>query len=366
MSDDEQKDDEQKRESVDNRTPVEALLAGEPVGSLNDSFENCSRALVTLTSKIDLYRGPETPNALFAPLVHAQNLALSIWRLLSDELVQLVGGGTKAIFQFGQLFRPYDLDFLARSVDAVTEQLEKDPDNAPSGLWVLVAYLQSWVDFVVPSVLAEVSAGNENSEYQISLPPALVQMEKASDSLRRLSNLERQAEATVENLKTAAGEGGKERLAQTFEVRGKEEAKSAAHWNWLVMTFVLLGIALPLVAISLEDHFLGHLTGTYGIVIKALIAVPMFALATYCGRISAQHRKIAQHMKTLTAQIDSVKAYVAALPSDDERQLIMTLGMRAFSEPGVAGRSEGVVGVPPEDVLPALEKAVQTIKELRK
>jgi hypothetical protein len=181
-----------------------------------------------------------------------------------------------------------------------------------------------------------------------------------------MNALERQAVTTVENLKTAAGEGGKERLAQTFETRGKEEAKSAAHWNWLVMVFVFLGIALPLVAISLEDHFLGQLTGTYGVVIKALIGLPMFALATYAGRISAQHRKMGQHMKTLTAQIDSVKAYVAGLPSDDERQLIMTLGTRAFSEPGVAGKGEGVVGIPPEDILPALEKAVHAIKESRK
>jgi hypothetical protein len=119
-------------------------------------------------------------------------------------------------------------------------------------------------------------------------------------------------------------------------------------------------------AISLEDHFLGHLAAISSIVVKLLIGLPLFALATYCGRISAQHRQLSQHMRTLTAQIDSVKAYVAGLPEPVQQEIIVALGRRAFSEPGIASGDAGTVGIPPEQVLPLLEKAIEAIKEVRK
>jgi hypothetical protein len=190
-------------------------------------------------------------------------------------------------------------------------------------------------------------------------------MLRDNERLRRIGSLERQAEVTIQNLKEAAGEGGKERLAQTFDKRGNEESISAANWNKLVMLFVALGICLPLSAIALEDRFLGQLTGTYGLVVKALIGLPLFALATYSGRISAQHRRMSQHMKTLTAQIDSVRAYVSTLPEVAQQEIVSGLGRRAFSEPGVAG-TDGAVGIPPEQILPTLDKAVEALKELRK
>jgi hypothetical protein len=348
------------------RTPVEVLLSGDSIDEFLAPYESCLEMLDRLESRLIVAGDSGSlANKVVAPLAHSVNLVSSVSRLLREH-VQLVDRERKQFVSFplGQIFRPYDLEFLQQSAGRAMGELQA---QAPNGLWMLVAYLQSWVDFIIPSVLAELTREDKKSALQIVLPPSLVQITEASDSLRRMNALERQAVTTVENLKTAAGEGGKERLAQTFETRGKEESDSAANWNWLVMIFVVLGIALPLVAISLEDHFLRQLTGTYGVVIKALIGLPMFALATYSGRISAQHRKMSQHMKTLTAQIDSVKAYVAGLPSDDERELIMTLGRRAFSEPGVApGKGEGVIGIPPEDVLPALEKAVQSIKEWRK
>jgi hypothetical protein len=209
-------------------------------------------------------------------------------------------------------------------------------------------------------------AASEKSSATVAFSQKLRQMYRDQESFRRLSSLERQAGATVRDLKTAAGEGGKERLAQTFDDRGSAEAKSASNWNKLVMLFVALGIGLPLAAISLEDHFLGQLTGTYSIVIKVLIGLPLFALATYSGRISAQHRQLSQHMKTLTAQIDSVKAYVAGLPEPVQQEIIVAHGRRAFSEPGIASGEAGTVGIPPEQVLPLLEKAIDAVNEIRK
>jgi hypothetical protein len=93
--------------------------------------------------------------------------------------------------------------------------------------------------------------------------------------------------------------------------------------------------------------------------------LPLFALATYIGRISAQHRRMSQHTKNLTAQIDSVKAYVSTLPEATQQDIVASLGERAFSAPAVAG-NDGAVGIPPEQILPTLEKAVEALEEMRK
>jgi hypothetical protein len=66
-----------------------------------------------------------------------------------------------------------------------------------------------------------------------------------------------------------------------------------------------------------------------------------------------------------TAQIDSVKAYVAGLPEPVQQEIIVALGRRAFSEPGIANGEAGTVGIPPEQVLPVLEKAIDAIEERR-
>jgi hypothetical protein len=138
------------------------------------------------------------------------------------------------------------------------------------------------------------------------------------------------------------------------------------HWNYLVMLFVALGIALPLAFIFLEFRYLGQTPSTTRILLRALIGLPMFALATYSGRISAQHRRLSQHMKVLVAQIYSVKAYVTGLDEQVQQEVIAALGKRAFSDPGVAGTQEGTVGVPPKDVVDILEKAAKAIKGIRK
>lgn len=345
--------------------PFESIQLGESLDHLTEPFENAISALVGLNGALNspesqIQRGDVSWH------VHAVNLVTSVEVLLNEEVVfPRPGTGEQLRLHLGQLVRPYDLEFLTRLAERTsTELFAERPSQA--NLEALTIYLQTWVDFIIPSALGdlEVLAGGTDRIVAVS-NPRIQLMLRDNERLRRIGSLERQAEVAVQNIKVAAGEGGKERLAQTFEARGEAEDTSASNWNKLVMFFVALGIGLPLVAISLDQHFLGQLPGTYGVIIKALISLPMFALATYSGRISAQHRRMAQHMKTLTAQIDSVKAYTAALPPETQQDIIATLGRRAFSEPGVTG-SEGVVGIPPGEILPTLERVLDAIKAIRK
>jgi len=343
-------------------TPFEDILLGESLEHLIEPFDKAMRALGGLSSALSSEEAQVQPSD-FVWRPHVDNLVVAIDGLLNEE-VAFARPGTDDAYRLhlGQLVRPYDLNFLQKAAERTTDEL-RAARPSPANLETLTFYLQAWVDFIIPSALGDLEVlGGSND--RITSSPRVQSMLRDNERLRRIGSLERQAETAVRNIRVAAGEGGKERLAQTFEARGKAEEASASNWNKLVMLFVTLGIGLPLVAISLDQHFLGQLPGTYGVVIKALIGLPMFALATYSGRISAQHRKMAQHMKTLTAQIDSVKAYVATLPRETQQDIIAALGRRAFSEPGVIG-SEGAVGIPPEQILPTVEKVVEAVKNAR-
>ncbi|SCX32926.1 hypothetical protein [Mycolicibacterium fluoranthenivorans] len=261
----------------------------------------------------------------------------------------------------GRLVAPDRIEALTSQIDETASAYKIDFDLGQRTIVSLARLVYSWIDSEIPELLHQYDLSLALRDIQLDVGPMSAQA-LARYRNEQVAGLQRQAFKTVENLKEAAGEGGRERLAQTFETRGKEEATSASDWNKLVMVFVTLGIVLPLVAISLGDHFLGQLSDTYALVVKALIGLPMFFMATYAGRISAQHRKLSQHMKTLTAQIDSVRAYAEPLSPDQRQDLIATLGKRAFSEPGVTTPGEGSVGMPPEDIRPILEKAIEALK----
>ncbi|MGX9672652.1 hypothetical protein [Mycobacterium sp. HM-7] len=298
-------------------------------------------------------------------LIHADNLTTTILELLTSK-IELHNSRRNSLVELSLFVRAYDLDYLRDAVNNASVELNHRPNEAGPTLHGLVPLLQAWVDSIIPSVLDDLQLRAKLAGFRIGLPPRAQNVLSAYQHERRISGLERQAETAVANLKQAAGEGGKERLAQTFEARATEETTSATNWNRLVMAFVALGIVLPLIAIVLGGHILGTPSTTTGVLMKALIGLPMFALATYSGRISAQHRKMAQHMKLLVAQIDSVKAYVEPLPTEVQQDIIATLGKRAFSEPGTTTNADGTVGIPPEQVLPVLEKAIEALKQTRK
>ncbi len=337
-----------------------------PVSS-SDVFDSFIEAIDQVEYRLtELSITTEIPDRDRSWVLHILNLVQGISSLLSEDFAvgneTGSGGDHSGQYRFGQMVRAYDLDFFRDASLRVVEELNVRPSSTGPMLVVLVPYLQLWVDFVIPSALGDLDSLNTDREVTPSV--ALESRLRNYEQLRRISNLEREAVQTVQNLKQAANEGGKERLAQTFEARGEAEAVSAQNWNRLVMLFVALGIGLPLGAIAAQDHFLGQLTGTYGVVVKGLIGLPLFALATYCGRISALHRKTSQHMKTLTTQIDSVRAYVETLPPATQQEIIAGLGRRAFSEPGLPA-VDGSVGIPPEQILPTLDRAIEALKQVR-
>jgi hypothetical protein len=252
MADDGVADDSAADDAPSESSPLAALLRGEPVPESREPFNSCVEALHALEFRIEEVK--ETRRTKLSPFIHhVDNLVRNgVEPVLREEVTVVQPDGQLSTFYFGQVFRPYDLQFLRDTVRGVVEDLGSRPEAADASLSVLTPYLQTWADFIIPSALGDLDAASEKAAATIAFSPRLRQMYRDQEYFRRLSSLERQAEATVRNLKTAAGEGGKERLAQTFDDRGTAEAKSASNWNKLVMLFVALGIGLPLTAIPLR------------------------------------------------------------------------------------------------------------------
>jgi hypothetical protein len=130
---------------------------------------------------------------------------------------------------------------------------------------------------------------------------------------------------------------------------------------------VALGIALSAIVLTTEKIvFTAAMDGTTGTIVKALTGIPLFALATYFGRISSQHRETERYLRILATQVDSVQAYADVLPEADRVQLIINLGSRAFSAPGFAAADKGSVGLIPDNVMELLNKALDITKEAAK
>lgn len=178
--------------------------------------------------------------------------------------------------------------------------------------------------------------------------PTVVSELLSEASYARISTIEDSAKQRlneIERITSKAGQGG---LAAAFTDARDEARRGARYWTGGVFICVLLGIALPVYALSLDIDALKQLTGLAGLLIKALSGLPLFALAAFSGHVAAQHRETARHWSILTAQIKSVQAYSNELPDQQRLDLMFILGKRAFSDPGFVLLDKGNFAVVPE------------------
>ncbi|OKH76596.1 hypothetical protein EB72_27740 [Mycobacterium sp. SWH-M1] len=129
------------------------------------------------------------------------------------------------------------------------------------------------------------------------------------------------------------------------------------------MLFVGIAALLSVAGVWLNEVDIIDINGVTGLLQKALVVVPFLALATYAGRISAQHRKVAQHLWLLGVQVDSIRGFIDGLPQRVQDEVILVLGRRAYAEPGVVNSMDGSVGVPPEQLGPIIEKAIEAARK---
>jgi hypothetical protein len=271
-------------------------------------------------------------------------------------------------FAVGEGILPQYLDALEADARALIGYLNSEARNPNIDLLpTFVDFdnkLTDWRRIYLNPILDEIADLRADSEkYKVDISPEF-QENLFTRQAERLNDLEQQARETVGNIRSAGHEAGSERLASTFEKVGKSEDDRSRCWTTCVFACLLAGIAVPILILSFDLGVARQIAGPTGTIVKLLISLPLFAGAAYCARIAAQHRETSRHMSILTAQIDSIRAYIAQLPSDTQDELVTMLGKRAFSSPELTAIDKGKLTVVPEALLSIVEKALDIAKDV--
>lgn len=270
-------------------------------------------------------------------------------------------------FELGQVCRGDGLDAIAgiarQRIDEMRSPGRSLSDVADSFSGVLGGFLTAEVDVAI-RVLQEQSEVKNNQVAVVLGQFSTSRLTQARAS--RVTEIEDIAERSLESIRAAAHGVGVGRLAKDFEAGRNSENKGAMLWTTGVFLCVAAAVSLPLLILSVDTHLLNQVSGPAAVVVKALIGLPFLGLAGYCARIASHHREAARHLAILTTQMDALRAYVTGLPDEDQREITMVLGRRAFSNPDLDARDSGHLNALPDDAVKVLEKAVDLAKDALK
>ncbi|MCK0519308.1 hypothetical protein [Williamsia sp. DF01-3] len=226
-----------------------------------------------------------------------------------------------------------------------------------------VSEVVSWMQELYPPILDSLLDIRRNyRQYSVRMDEPVLNL-IVERQIARLSTLENVARRSIDNIRTSSIGIGTERQAQSFASRGKAETQRAFWWTIAVFVFIALGILLPVIALSVETEVFSSVSGLTGTVVKALIALPLFGAAAYCGRIAAQHREFGRHMNLLTVQMDTVGSFTEQLSEEERSEILMLLGRRIFSAVVLETKDDGKVSVVPQELVPILDKAMDIAKD---
>ncbi|MFV8165803.1 hypothetical protein ACNQVK_27505 [Mycobacterium sp. 134] len=346
-----------------NRHPVEECLAAlaDMITVVGEAFERFEKNALEI-------RGVFVPGEL-SQLEQHRDLLVETFDLLADKVSiapDLYKRDGTVTFQLGQVCRTGALEALA----GITRERSASMGNPDVSLGAVLAefsgviggFLVGEIDPAV-RILQDLPANRDQTEVVVGnrARSRLTEMKAA-----RVSEIEDIAERSLENIRAAAHGVGVGRLAKDFESGRDTEKEGAKFWTTAVFLCVAAAVSLPILILSVDTHLFSQLSGPTGVAIKALIGLPFLGLAGYCARIASQHREAARHLAILTTQMDALRAYVDGLPAEDQREITMILGRRAFSNPELGARDSGQINALPDDAAKALEKAFDLAKDALK
>lgn len=311
-------------------------------------------------------RSKEEHRLLYAALEELRVSTNELTRLLAEVIkVENRQHNESFNFRFGQCIAEVLLRKLNRHLTATIDVLETAP---PADHWDLLRqakkWISDWYDEAVPPAYRDLrDRVLDNADvYSVELSDFLRE-QIATERLASISRLERSARSKLQHINNASGEIGAKSLAQGFSNQTDKEALRAGWWTFAVVLSVILGIVLPALALTTEKViFSSTVNEATGTIIKALTGLPLFALAAYFGRISSQHRETERYLRILTTQINTVQAYADVLPQPERGQLVSSLGIRAFGDPGFTVAESGKVTVIPSEIVELLKKAMDAAR----
>lgn len=187
--------------------------------------------------------------------------------------------------------------------------------------------------------------GRDDREYLTAVDAQLVMARTALNSFelwRRTANAVTRVETAADLAEEAAdaaaesaGDTASVSLSEEFDGLARSENRVGNIFRGLTIAF-LVAAAIYSGAIAFAAE-----TPTVELAQKLAVALPILLFAGYFTRESRQHRQTAQWASVLGAQLRSLRAFTASLPSDQAATLRFELGRRVFlSAPDGGSRPE--------------------------
>lgn len=291
--------------------------------------------------------------------------------LREQVMVERFSDGGKIGFAFGEALKYQPVQALTVTLRGLLAEANasahKTRDNAEQFLAVQAEFIiREWQEKNVPAALAQIETLRHiPHQFRVILGQE-VQAALLERQSQRIADLENAARASVDNIREAASEVGSEALAKVFAETAQAERDDASKWTKGVFACVVMAVVLPALLFTVDSIVFTQLDGLTGTIIKALIAVPFFALAAYCARIASHHRDAERHLRMLTVQLKTIRAFVDRLPESYRDDLISLLGRRVYSDPGLEQKDKGNIGYSTDELVPVLNKLAEVVKQLTK
>ncbi|WP_425005762.1 hypothetical protein [Mycolicibacterium sp. S3B2] len=265
-------------------------------------------------------------------LILQQRIHLYVRDALSNET-------TDTFFLFAMLINPLDLQQLNLEKSRLAGFLGTELDGESLHyVQRFGSFIMDWRSTVVAPALSLLAEGSTSSRrYVVSADiPFIVRDAMIRNSVENIGELERRVEERARAVDRSTSQIGADDIAFAFAEAKRSSDVHSRSWTTGVFICVLIGVGLPIYALTADAAILSEIGGTSGFWVKLLVGVPFLALSAFCGHVAAHHREVSRYLGILIAQLKSVDAYSAALSPDEQAELWFGLGKRAFGDPRFA------------------------------
>lgn len=162
-------------------------------------------------------------------------------------------------------------------------------------------------------------------------------IERSADALSAIKELKQDAQAAASSIQRAAGKSGDEVMSSFYSKLAKSETESADKFRTLTAAFAMAAGTAALIFVLLPSGifpaFEGSTSDIARLVQKTVFVAGIFGIAGYFARQAHQHRSMANWAESLSVQLQTFDAYLAAIDSPDVKdELRKSFAARAFGD----------------------------------
>lgn len=286
--------------------------------------------------------------------------------LLASKLTATHSLGHELACRVGDLLQTHvaaDLGQQANSLRSAIAQMEPlDATELGNDLLRAVVNFRSYTLqirklFIVPlldtitGVQADVD-GPVQIEAQGTLAHELANLQET-----RVAQLAHSAEQSAANARRSSGAAAGHRQHATFDATAASAQSGARFWTGCAFLLIFAGLAIPPATLLLDSHSQESYEWV-PVLLKFLIALPLYGAAAYAARIASQHREFGRHMELMAVQVDTIESFIEPMDATGQSEIRGVLGRRLFAPIEMSAKDTGHISVIPAELIPLLERVM--------